>query len=669
MTLKTQALLRLATAAVLLAASSSALAQVGGSNLRFQFVTATATNTSGTSCPSHDPCTLQSVLEQYRGRSHGPIGRTNPSNAYLLAAGTYKVAVSFPESFGTALFYGGFPADFAGYTNFTDASFRAALPTRDLKNNVTVLSGDLNDNGIVDAGDAASVVTFASHGQYSEFDGFHIEGATESAVKVVGSAPPYGSPTLRNLVIRGNAGHGLHLLDGTSSLSNVLIYGNGGTGLVVEGSNPTVTNLTIASNGSANTAVGGLSCTGGTGGNCGTYRNTVIWGNTGLAVAVSADSPTPNPIFHHSLIQGCKVGGSWNPACGIEGSNNRADADPRFVDAQFCTARPNRAGDHRLKTASPALNVGDNSATTQTKDIAGLDRIQASTIDLGAHEGGVVAPPVNGACGTANGVASSTAPTGCALCATGTATAVTGSNGAWGWVCNGNDGGSASPACAAAYASQTLSIGVSPTSVAVGATATVTAESTSGLKPTLSRSSDSTAGCTVGTTSNTSTGVQATVSTQSAGACGLLANHPGTGDTGEARFLAARPGSTTLTVTPSGVSRCESYPSRAGANVIDLRSSPGGQTVRGDAAKFNVIFGSAFADTITGGNAGNCIDGGAGNDRLTAGTGENFLYGGDGNDTLTPGSGSTAMDGGAGTDKCGLTSGRATTTYSSCESN
>ena len=656
---------RLTTAALLLAASSSAMAQGGRGGDRYLYV---APSGSGTVCNLASPCTLQEALSKpqaLNGKSPEP-SRTVSRNMILLAPGTYKMnAIDLPADFESVAIIGGFPA--SGVSIQTEREFQAALSQRDLKANVAVLSGDLNGNGTVDAGDAATVVTINLRAPGTALDGVRIEGATESAVKVVG-----GSPTLHNVTISGNAAQGLHLLSGaTPSLANVLIHGNGGTGLVVEGSNPTATNLTIASNGKANTAVGGLSCTG-SGGNCGTYRNTVIWGNTGGAVAVSADSPTPNPTFHHSLIQGCKVGGTWNPACGIEGSNNLTDADPRFVDASLCAARPNRLGDYRLKTTSPALNVGDNTATTQTKDIAGLDRIQASTIDLGAHEGGVVAPPVNGACGTANGVATSMAPTACSLCATGTATAVTGSNGAWGWVCNGSDGGSASPACAAPYASQTLSIAVNPTSVTVGATATVTAESTSGLKPTLSRSGDNTAGCTVGQASNASTGVQATVSTQSAGACGLLANHPGTGDTGEARFLAARQVSTTLTVNaiqPPPASACERYRNQAGAKVIDLTSSPGGQTVRGDASRFNVIFGSGFADTITGGNAGNCIDGGAGNDRLTAGAGENYLYGQDGNDTLTPGTGSTLMDGGAGTDKCGLTSGRATSSRTSCELN
>ena len=271
----------------------------------------------------------------------------------------------------------------------------------------------------------------------------------------------------------------------------------------------------------------------------------------------------------------------------------------------------------------------------------------------------VQAVPVNGACGSASGGSSASAPSA-NLCSTGSASLVSGSNGAWGWTCMGENGGTASNACAAPYASQTLSLSATPTSIEAGRTASILASSNSNLTVSLSASGAPANACTLsGTTLN---GVNE-------GSCTVTASQAGTGDSGTQRYLAATPVSTTVTITQSTTSACEAYRSRAGAKVIDLTSSPGGQTVRGDAAKFNVIFGSAFNDTITGGNAGNCIDGGAGNDRLTAGSGENYLYGQNGNDQLTPGTGSTLMDGGAGTDKCVLASGRSTATYASCESN
>ena len=256
MTRNTHPLLRLATAALLLAASSAAMAQSSSSNLKFGYVSSTAIPGSG-SCRPDDPCSLQDVAnlaaQPGRGDLEIPPGRANSFTVYLLSAGTYKVPLNFLEGRTVIQLYGGFPANFAGAEGQTDASFPLLLASRDLKNNVTVLSGDLNDNGIVDEGDATSVVTFQSRGLNTLIDGFHIEGALESAVKIDGRRP-----TLRNVVIRGNAERGLQITGGaTPSLANVLIHGNGGTGLVVEGASPSFTGLTIAGNGKANTAVGG----------------------------------------------------------------------------------------------------------------------------------------------------------------------------------------------------------------------------------------------------------------------------------------------------------------------------------------------------------------------------------------------------------------------------
>ena len=316
-------------------------------------------------------------------------------------------------------------------------------------------------------------------------------------------------------------------------------------------------------------------------------------------------------------------------------------------------------------SASPST-VCSNSGGTITGVGAGSCTVTVSQAGDNAYNAAlsafafitVKAVPVNGACGLATGSSSAAAPSA-NLCSSGSASLVSGSNGAWRWTCMGQDGGTASNECSAPYASQTLSISATPSSIEAGKTASILASSNSGLTVSLSAS---------GTPSNACTLAGTNLNGVNEGSCTVTASQAGTGDSGTQRYLAASPASTTVTITKPS-SACEAYRSRAGANVIDLRSSPGGQTIRGDATKFNVIFGSGFNDTITGGGGGNCIDGGAGNDRLTAGTGENFLYGGDGNDTLTPGSGSTAMDGGAGTDKCVLASSRATASYTSCESN
>src|SRR3984893_10072824 len=61
------------------------------------------------------------------------------------------------------------------------------------------------------------------------------------------------------------------------------------------------------------------------------------------------------------------------------------------------------------------------------------------------------ASPVNGVCGSANGVAVSTAPTG-NLCTAGTATTLSGT-GPWTWACNGSTNGGTNASCSAPAAS------------------------------------------------------------------------------------------------------------------------------------------------------------------------------------------------------------------------
>ncbi|WP_416896703.1 MAG: FecR domain-containing protein [Minwuia sp.] len=84
---------------------------------------------------------------------------------------------------------------------------------------------------------------------------------------------------------------------------------------------------------------------------------------------------------------------------------------------------------------------------------------------------------------------------------------------------------------------------------------------------------------------------------------------------------------------------------------------------------FALVFGTAGADNLTGGETADAIGGGDGNDTIAGSTGDDFidggsgtdsvdggvgndeLIGGDGNDTLTGGAGNDEIDGGAGTDR------------------
>lgn len=79
--------------------------------------------------------------------------------------------------------------------------------------------------------------------------------------------------------------------------------------------------------------------------------------------------------------------------------------------------------------------------------------------------------------------------------------------------------------------------------------------------------------------------------------------------------------------------------------------SPAGVSLNASAFRGSVsLFGSAFNDTLTGGNGTDSIDGGFGNDSLTGGSGNDSLNGGGDADTLKGGEGNDSLKGGDGND-------------------
>lgn len=304
-------------------------------------------------------------------------------------------------------------------------------------------------------------------------------------------------------------------------------------------------------------------------------------------------------------------------------------------------------------------SLGSGSVTALAAGTCTVTASQPGTGDSGssrflAAAGQSIDIPVrqNGVCGAASGVATATAPDA-SLCAAGAASLVSGSDGAWRWSCNGLNGGTSDSSCAAAYASQTLSLSAVPTTVPAYSASTLTGSSSAGLVPTLSSSDASV--CLFSSTGGTGNAYGV-----AEGICNVTANQAGTGDSGSERYLAAAPATVGISITPACVVE-------AGDNVIDRRSATSAQTITGVSTKRNVIWGSAFNDTINGGAKGNCIDGGPGADRLSGNNGDNQLFGGLGNDTLTPGAAGNFLDGGPGTDRCLKASSRATATTEDCE--
>jgi Ca2+-binding RTX toxin-like protein len=96
-----------------------------------------------------------------------------------------------------------------------------------------------------------------------------------------------------------------------------------------------------------------------------------------------------------------------------------------------------------------------------------------------------------------------------------------------------------------------------------------------------------------------------------------------------------------------------------------MGAGSGGSTVTG----IENIYGTYYADILTGDNSANdftgltgddVMDGGGGDDGLAGGGGDDQLAGGDGDDGLSGGSGNDVLDGGAGNDVLGVEAGSST---------
>ena len=304
---------------------------------------------------------------------------------------------------------------------------------RDWRANVTVLSGDIDQNDttsdpsgiITDPDDIVGansyhVVTGNGTAASAVLDGFVITaGSAEesTAPNDVGGGMVIddGSPTLANLEFIGNRarhGGGLANLNGSSTaLTNVAFRSNMGTeyspsallsyggGMVTANSAPTLTNVLFSGNLAA--SGGGLANIGGNpvltnvtaSGNHGTgagggmfnlsgipqIRNSIFWNNQD---STGTDTPSASiytsgwqyPTISYSLVQSSGGSGDdWDPNAGTDGGNN-VDADPFFVTPTDPAGAPRTSGDLRFPWVSPAVDVGDSALNTTTEDLGGLPR-------------------------------------------------------------------------------------------------------------------------------------------------------------------------------------------------------------------------------------------------------------------------------------------------------
>jgi len=176
-------------------------------------------------------------------------------------------------------------------------------------------------------------------------------------------------------------GGGLYLSFSTNTVNNCLIRdnmaGNYGGEIFFNRDSSTITNSTIIHNADAEVIL----CYDAS--SIPTFKNTLIWGNTGAAIRNENGS---NPSFSYCDIANSGGSTSWDTNLGTDGGNN-IDSDPSFVDADN--------DDFRITNLSPCADAGDNTANSETNDIRGngfgrkLNKetgATGGTIDIGAYE-------------------------------------------------------------------------------------------------------------------------------------------------------------------------------------------------------------------------------------------------------------------------------------------
>ena len=299
------------------------------------------------------------------------------------------------------------------------------LAERNWQTNVTVLSGDLDQNDSVDsngisqlptqssnANNAYRVVSSSTVTETARLDGFTITSGRSNG-NGGGSYNANSNPTLRNLTIIGNyaATNGGGIYNQTShpvmeniifkanysAINGAAIYNNNShptiTNALFSGnqafnqaaaiynndSNPTITNATISGNRAKATAA--------------LYNddssprltNVIIWNNetsVGLDIGKTTAS---TPQFRNSMIEGSGGSSNWQSSLGTDQGNNQ-DVDPNFVTPIAANTAPTVVGNLQLSNGSPAADAGLTSANTSSQDVGGAERVQGSVIDLGAYE-------------------------------------------------------------------------------------------------------------------------------------------------------------------------------------------------------------------------------------------------------------------------------------------
>lgn len=319
------------------------------------------------------------------------------------------------------------------------------LSERNFQNNPTILSGDIDSDGILNEGNSFHVVTTFGTDSTAKLDGFIIKhgyafGSTfnrvgagiinrfseaviancivkETIGDIGGSMySNFSSPTIINCIFQGNLGTnggGLRNVDASPTYITCIVSGNvvseDGGGVINFDSSPNFINSVILGNIAENNGGGMINFS-----STSTITNSIIWNNESNSLTTSTASSIVNADGSNSNISSSLIANSggttnWQPAIGLDLGNN-IDTDPLFLTPVDLNApTPNLTGDLRLQANSPAIDIGDNTVMPQdifdidqdgdtgepTPDLDLQNRIQNGTIDLGAFEAMQVPVTIN----------------------------------------------------------------------------------------------------------------------------------------------------------------------------------------------------------------------------------------------------------------------------------
>ncbi len=288
-------------------------------------------------------------------------------DSILVAEGTYKPTSGADRSiahinYSPLVILGGYPVQ--------------GLGTRDWSAHPTIISGDINDNDVADAGD--SYTLFLNYGGL-ELNGLILEKSFADGVSTFeangGGVFSFGAIKIYNSVIRdnhapANLGGGIYHTGSAFEMINSTVFGNSGerlgAAIHMDGTGTfSITNCTIANN-ISDTDAAGVVYTSTT--QIGTIRNSILV-NPNEGEIRNVNSIT----LANTIIEDGK------PASVVDGGGVLA-SDPAFTDIS--------TNDFTLRPCSPAIDKGVSAFDNFTfnRDINGAVRPQSVAPDMGAYE-------------------------------------------------------------------------------------------------------------------------------------------------------------------------------------------------------------------------------------------------------------------------------------------